>query len=120
MKSNDDVRTNMKDQNYAAMSKHGHVDGIYPFPAVMQTRTIVPGTRSGLMKRSASIMLRSMRYPAQCERTLPSSWRSAGMRCVADNVEDMIIPDCGQWITEQQPAATTELVVDFLPSPFVS
>ena len=36
MKSNDDVRTNMKDQNYAAMSKHGHVDGIYPFPAVMQ------------------------------------------------------------------------------------
>src|SRR5438067_3250918 len=30
---------NMKDQN-TAMSKHVHVDGIYPFPAVMQTRTI--------------------------------------------------------------------------------
>jgi len=30
----------MKDQNYAAMSEHAHVDGIYPFPAVMQTRTI--------------------------------------------------------------------------------
>ena len=22
------------------MSEHGHVDGVYPFPAVMQTRTI--------------------------------------------------------------------------------
>jgi hypothetical protein len=36
------------------------------------------------------------------------------MRCVADNVEDVIIPDCGHWITEEQPQATTELVVDFL------
>jgi len=24
----------------------------------------------------------------------------AVMRCVADNVEDVIIPDCGHWITE--------------------
>src|SRR4029077_9384732 len=32
--------TSMKPQNYAAMSEHAHVDGIYPFPAVMQTRTI--------------------------------------------------------------------------------
>src|SRR5713101_2574175 len=30
----------MKDQNYAAMSEHAHVDGVYPFPAVMQTRRI--------------------------------------------------------------------------------
>jgi len=30
----------MKDQNYAAMSEHAHVEGVYPFPAVMQTRTI--------------------------------------------------------------------------------
>jgi pimeloyl-ACP methyl ester carboxylesterase len=36
------------------------------------------------------------------------------MRCVADNVEDVIIPDCGHWITEEQPQATTDLVVDFL------
>jgi pimeloyl-ACP methyl ester carboxylesterase len=36
------------------------------------------------------------------------------VRCVADNVEDAIIPDCGHWITEEQPAATTKLVVDFL------
>jgi pimeloyl-ACP methyl ester carboxylesterase len=36
------------------------------------------------------------------------------MRCVADNVEDAIIPDCGHWITEEQPQATTDLVVDFL------
>ena len=36
------------------------------------------------------------------------------MRCVADDVEDVIIPDCGHWITEEQPAATTKLVVDFL------
>ncbi len=38
----------------------------------------------------------------------------AVVRCVADNVEDVIIPDCGHWITEEQPAATTKLVVDFL------
>jgi pimeloyl-ACP methyl ester carboxylesterase len=38
----------------------------------------------------------------------------AVMRCVADNVEDVIIPDCGHWITEEQPAATTQLVADFL------
>lgn len=35
-------------------------------------------------------------------------------RGVADNVEDAIIPDCGHWITEEQPQATTDLVVDFL------
>jgi pimeloyl-ACP methyl ester carboxylesterase len=35
-------------------------------------------------------------------------------RCVAANVEDVIIPDCGHWITEEQPQATTKLVVDFL------
>jgi pimeloyl-ACP methyl ester carboxylesterase len=40
MKLNDEERTNMKDQNYAAMSEHAHVDGIYPFPAGMQTRRI--------------------------------------------------------------------------------
>jgi len=38
----------------------------------------------------------------------------AVIRRVADNVEDMIIPDCGHWITEEQPAATTRYVVDFL------
>jgi pimeloyl-ACP methyl ester carboxylesterase len=38
----------------------------------------------------------------------------AVMRCVADNVQDVIIPDCGHWITEEQPATTTKLVVDFL------
>ena len=42
--------------------------------------TNFPGIRSGLMKRSASIMRRSMRNPAQCERALPSSWHSARMR----------------------------------------
>jgi pimeloyl-ACP methyl ester carboxylesterase len=36
------------------------------------------------------------------------------LRCAADNVQDVIIPDCGHWITEEQPAATTKLVVDFL------
>jgi pimeloyl-ACP methyl ester carboxylesterase len=36
------------------------------------------------------------------------------MRGVAENVEEAIIPDCGHWITEEQPQATTDLVVDFL------
>jgi pimeloyl-ACP methyl ester carboxylesterase len=39
------------------------------------------------------------------------------IRGVADNVEDAIIPDCGHWITEEQPQATTDLVVDFLRRP---
>src|SRR6476660_6987621 len=110
--------------------------------------TNFPETRSGLMKRSASVMRRCMRNQAQCERALPSSWRSARnaadnrtflaqgklqmpvlafggeatfgpmigavMRWVADNVEDVSSPDCGHWITEEQPQATTDLVVDFL------
>jgi pimeloyl-ACP methyl ester carboxylesterase len=38
-------------------------------------------------------------------------------RCAADNVEDVIIPDCGHWITEEQPQVTTDLVVDFLRRP---
>jgi hypothetical protein len=29
----------------------------------------------------------------------------------------VIIPDCGHWITEEQPQATTDLVVDFLRRP---
>ena len=38
----------------------------------------------------------------------------AVIRCVADDVEEAVIPDCGHWITEEQPQATTDLVVDFL------
>jgi pimeloyl-ACP methyl ester carboxylesterase len=38
----------------------------------------------------------------------------AVVRCAADDVENVTIPDCGHWITEEQPAATTRLVVDFL------
>src|SRR5260370_1812827 len=30
----------MKDQNYAAMSEHAHVDGVYHFAAVMKPRRI--------------------------------------------------------------------------------
>jgi pimeloyl-ACP methyl ester carboxylesterase len=33
------------------------------------------------------------------------------IRCAAANVEDAIIPDCGHWITEEQPLALTALVV---------
>jgi pimeloyl-ACP methyl ester carboxylesterase len=36
------------------------------------------------------------------------------MRCVATNVQDGIIADCGHWIMEEQPAATTKRVVNFL------
>jgi pimeloyl-ACP methyl ester carboxylesterase len=41
----------------------------------------------------------------------------AVIRSVADNVEHAVIPDCGHWITEEQPQATTDLVVDFLRRP---
>ena len=30
----------MKGRKDAAMSEYAHLDGVYPFPAVMQTRTI--------------------------------------------------------------------------------
>lgn len=36
------------------------------------------------------------------------------LRCAAENVEDVTIPDCGHWITEEQPQATTDLVAGFL------
>jgi pimeloyl-ACP methyl ester carboxylesterase len=36
------------------------------------------------------------------------------IRSAAEHVEDVIIPDCGHWITEEQPQATTDLVVGFL------
>src|SRR6266481_367686 len=245
MKPNDEKRTNMKDQNYAAMSEHAHVDGVYPFPAVMQTRTIETngtsinvrvgghgpavvmlhgfGTSGDMWGHLASALIEDHMIVAPDLRGLglsskpdggydkkdPAMWHfgfggqdmerlvagreriyldrfwnelsrdqkrfdeakrqhyaalyaqpgamragfaqflafsqdaadnrtflaqgklqmpvlafggeatfgpmiGAVMRCVADNVEDVIIPDCGHWITEEQPAATTKLVVDFL------
>ena len=36
------------------------------------------------------------------------------MRFAATNVQDAVIPNCGHWIMEEQPEATTKLVVDFL------
>ncbi|MGH1555954.1 alpha/beta fold hydrolase [Streptomyces sp. L7] len=44
----------------------------------------------------------------------PSAGIGEVLRCVADDVEDAVIPDCGHWITEEQPQATTDLVVEFL------
>src|SRR6266478_3640830 len=212
MKPNDEKRTNMKDQNYAAMSEHVHVDGVYPFPAVMQTRRIetngasihvrvgghgpavvmLPGvgpwdqiTRDPAMwhfgfggqdmerlvagreriyldrfwnelswdqkrfdeakrqhyaalyaqpgaMRAGFAQFRAFSQDATDNRTFLAQGKlqmpvlafggeatfgpmmGAVMRCVADNVEDVIIPDCGHWITEEQPAATTKLVVHFL------
>jgi pimeloyl-ACP methyl ester carboxylesterase len=36
------------------------------------------------------------------------------MRFAAENVEEAIVPDSGHWITEENPSATTKLVIDFL------
>lgn len=36
------------------------------------------------------------------------------IRCAANNVEEAIIPECGHWITEEQPHLITEWVVNFL------
>jgi pimeloyl-ACP methyl ester carboxylesterase len=36
------------------------------------------------------------------------------MRAGADNVTEGIVPDSGHWIMEENPAATTKLVRDFL------
>jgi pimeloyl-ACP methyl ester carboxylesterase len=36
------------------------------------------------------------------------------MRAAADHVTEAEVPDSGHWIMEENPAATTRLVVDFL------
>jgi pimeloyl-ACP methyl ester carboxylesterase len=36
------------------------------------------------------------------------------MRAARDEVTGAIVPDSGHWIMEENPAATTRLVVDFL------
>jgi pimeloyl-ACP methyl ester carboxylesterase len=38
------------------------------------------------------------------------------MRCAATDVHEAIIRDCGHWIMDEQPAATTKLVTEFLKS----
>jgi pimeloyl-ACP methyl ester carboxylesterase len=38
------------------------------------------------------------------------------MRFAATNVQEAIVPDSGHWIMEENPAATTKLVTDFLQS----
>ena len=38
------------------------------------------------------------------------------MRVAATNVQEAIVPDSGHWIMEENPAATTKLVTDFLKS----
>jgi pimeloyl-ACP methyl ester carboxylesterase len=38
------------------------------------------------------------------------------MRFAATNVHEAIVPDSGHWIMEENPAATTKLVTDFLTS----
>jgi pimeloyl-ACP methyl ester carboxylesterase len=41
---------------------------------------------------------------------------STVMRFVAINVQEAVVPDSGHWIMEENPAATTKLVTDFLKS----
>jgi pimeloyl-ACP methyl ester carboxylesterase len=36
------------------------------------------------------------------------------MRFATENVEEAIVPDSGHWIMEENPSATTKLVIDFL------
>ena len=120
------------------MSEHAHVDGVHPFPAVMQTRTIETngtsihvrvgghgpavvmlhgfGTTGDMWGHLASALIEDHMVVAPDLRGEATFGPLIGavMRCVADNVEAVIIPDCGHWITEEQPQATTDLVVDFL------
>ena len=79
------------------MSEHAHVDGVYPFPAVMQTRTIETNGTSIHVRVGghgpAVVILHGF-------GTTGDMWGH--------------LADCGHWITEEQPQATTDLVVDFL------
>jgi pimeloyl-ACP methyl ester carboxylesterase len=38
------------------------------------------------------------------------------MRFAAEDVQEAIVPDSGHWIMEENPSATTKLVLDFLNS----
>jgi len=40
------------------------------------------------------------------------------INCAAERVEVAMIPECGHWITEEQPLLTTELIVNFLQRQF--
>ena len=147
------------------MNDNRHQDGIYPFPAGMQSREIETngaeihvrvgghgpavvmlhgfGTTGDMWGHLATALIADHTVIAPDLRGLGLSSKPDGgydkknqaadvwgvldamgvrtielvIRCVADNVEDAIIPDCGHWITEEQPQATTDLVVDFLHRP---
>ena len=79
----------------------------FHFPAVTQTRTIE--TNGTLAQGKLQMPVLAFGGEATFGPMI-----GAVIRCVADKVEDAIIPDCGHWITEEQPGATTKLVVDFL------
>ena len=68
----------MKDQHYAAMGEHAHVDGCYPFPAVMQTRMIENQLVHPSMCGSVTVMVqRSSCCTASAQRaTCGAIWRA--------------------------------------------
>jgi pimeloyl-ACP methyl ester carboxylesterase len=89
----------------------------------------MPGTiRAGFAQFAAfgQDALDSNAYLAKGKLTMPvlaiggevafGTMMSTVMRFVAINVQEAIVPDSGHWIMEENPAATTELVTDFLKS----
>jgi pimeloyl-ACP methyl ester carboxylesterase len=98
-------------------AKRQHYAAIYALPGAM---------RSGFAQFAAfgQDAIDSKAFLAQGKLTMPvlavggeaafGSMMATVMRCVAVNVEEAIISDCGHWIMDEQPAATTKLVTEFL------
>jgi pimeloyl-ACP methyl ester carboxylesterase len=98
-------------------AKRQHYAAIYALPGAM---------RSGFAQFAAfgQDAIDSKAFLARGKLTMPvlavggeaafGSMMATVMRCVAVNVKEAIISDCGHWIMDEQPAATTKLVTELL------
>ena len=87
-----------------------HIDGMVPFPEGVyrediKTDDVTIHTRIG-GRGPAVVMLHGF-------GTTGDMWAPVAS-ALAENVEEAIVPDSGHWITEENPSATTKLVIDFL------
>jgi pimeloyl-ACP methyl ester carboxylesterase len=100
-------------------AKRQHYASLYAMPGAM---------RAGFAQFAAfgQDSLDSKTYLAKGKLTMPvlaiggeaafGSMMATVMRFIAADVQEAIVPDSGHWIMEENPAATTKLVRDFLKS----
>jgi pimeloyl-ACP methyl ester carboxylesterase len=101
-------------------AKRQHYAALYALPGAI---------RAGFGQFAAfgQDVLDSKTYIAQGKLTMPvlaiggeaafGTMMAVVMRFVATDVQEAIVPDSGHWIMEENPIATTKLVIEFLNSP---